>query len=221
MIPCRVFHEASIPIGENKVTSGSITFSTKQFWIFDLDGTLTLPVHDFGYIRRELDIPELADILDHLDSLPDAEAAIRHARLHQIELELARKAVASTGAVTMLAKLHQAGAQLGILTRNARDIALLTLDAIGVGHYFADEDVLGRSEVPPKPDPAGIHRLLSEWGAAPADAVMVGDYLFDLQAGRAAGTTTVHVGRPDGKCWPEVTDLFVATLADLELHFEQ
>lgn len=196
----------------------NISFSSKPFWIFDLDGTLTVPVHDFDFIRRELDIPDLADILEHLVSLPKSEASIRHSRLHQIELELACKAIPSPGAVEILKKLHQSGVQLGILTRNDKDIALLTLDTIGARHYFASENVLGRAEAPPKPDPAGINYLLSEWGANPAETVMVGDYLFDLQAGRAAGTTTVHVGRPDGKSWPEFTDLAVATLADLALY---
>ena len=201
--------------------TSSIAFSSKSFWIFDLDGTLTMPIHDFEFICRELDIPRVADILSYLDNLPESEASVRRSRLHEIEMDLARKATPSAGAVDTLRQLHEAGAQLGILTRNDRNIALLTLDTIEAGHYFVSENILGRSEVPPKPDPAGIHHLLSGWGADPADAVMVGDYLFDLQAGRAAGTTTVHVGRPDGKSWPEFTDFAVATLADLALHFQQ
>jgi len=180
-----------------------------------------MPIHDFEFICRELDIPRVADILSYLDNLPEAEASIRRSRLHEIEMDLARKATPSSGTLEMLTKLHGAGAQMGILTRNERDIALLTLDTIEAGHYFASENILGRSEVPPKPDPAGIHHLLSGWGADPTEAVMVGDYLFDLQAGRAAGTTTVHVGRPDGKSWPEFTDLAVASLTDLALHFQQ
>lgn len=190
----------------------------KSYWIFDLDGTLTVPVHDFAYIRQELEIPAEADILDHLEQLPLAEAARRQARLQEIELELARKALPSAGALEMIARLHRTGATLGILTRNDRDIALLTLDTIGARHYFTDEHVLGRSDALPKPDPEGINLLLSSWGADPADTVMVGDYLFDLQAGRAAGATTVHVARPDGKCWPEMTDLAVLDLAELASH---
>ncbi|MEI6207485.1 MAG: HAD family hydrolase [Desulfuromonadales bacterium] len=201
--------------------AGRISFSSKSFWIFDLDGTLTVPIHDFDFICRELDIPRVADILSYLDNLPEAEASIRRARLHEIEMDLARKALPSAGAVETLRQLHESGAQLGILTRNERDIALLTLDTIEAGLYFASENILGRSEVSPKPDPAGIHHLLSVWGADPAEAVMVGDYLFDLQAGRAAGTTTVHVGRPDGKSWPAFTDLAVATLHDLAPYFQQ
>lgn len=44
---------------------------------------------------------------------------------------------------------------------------------------------------------------------------MVGDYLFDLQAGRAAGAVTVHVGRPDGQRWPEMSDVIVDDLTQL------
>jgi HAD superfamily hydrolase (TIGR01509 family) len=195
--------------------AGRRPLGRKPFWIFDLDGTLTRPVHDFGYIRRELTIPEGSDILEHLESLPQHESAVRHARLQEIELELARKAQPSPGALTVLARLADAGARLGILTRNERGIALLTLETIGARHFFAEADVLGRDEALPKPDPEGIRRLLSSWGGTPDEAVMVGDYLFDLQAGRAAGTATVHVGRPDGMVWPEFTDLAIATLAEL------
>lgn len=45
--------------------------------------------------------------------------------------------------------------------------------------------------------------------------VMVGDYLFDLQPGKAAGAITIHVGRPDGQRWPNVSDVIVDNLADL------
>ena len=192
-----------------------MSLHTKSFWIFDFDGTLTLPVHDFEHIRRELDMPVIADILGYLDSLPEADASWRHARLQEIETELAYQAKPAPGALDTVAKLHKSGAQLGILTRNDRDIALLILETIGIGHYFAEDNVLGRKEAPPKPDPAGIHHLMAKWGAEPSKAVMVGDYLFDLQAGRAAGVTTVHVGRLDGKAWLEYTDHAVATLNEL------
>jgi len=196
-----------------------MSLRSKSYWIFDLDGTLTVPVHDFEYIRRELDIPAVADILGHLDSLPEAEASQRRIRLQEIEIGLARKARPSPGALQAVETLHRSGAQLGILTRNDRDIALLTLATIGLEPFFPKSHILGRDEAPPKPDPAGIRHLLAGWGAKPADAVMVGDYLFDLQAGRAAGATTIHVARPDGKKWQELTDYAVASLDELTSHF--
>lgn len=184
-------------------------------WIFDLDGTLTKPVHDFAYIRRELAIPEGSDILGHLHTLAPAEAVLRHDRLNEIEFELARGAEAAHGAVELVEMLGRRGYRLGILTRNSREVALLTLEAIGIAGLFREESVIGRGEAPPKPDPEGIFRLLSDWRADAADGVMVGDYLFDLQAGRAAGVATLHVGRPDGQRWPDCTDYAVGSLAEM------
>jgi len=34
-----------------------------RHWVFDMDGTLTIAVHDFAAIRRALEIPEEDDIL--------------------------------------------------------------------------------------------------------------------------------------------------------------
>ena len=55
----------------------------RHCWIFDLDGTLTLPVHDFAFIRPELAIPDGSDILGHLDTLLPDEADLRNRRLSQ------------------------------------------------------------------------------------------------------------------------------------------
>jgi phosphoglycolate phosphatase-like HAD superfamily hydrolase len=121
-------------------------------WIFDLDGTLTLPVHDFGFIRRELEIPDGEDILGHLETLPPEIASHRYMLLDDIERELANQATASPGVLELLNYLCQRNVRMGILTRNSRDVALATLETIGVRHYFVEDCVLGHSEAPPKPD---------------------------------------------------------------------
>lgn len=184
-------------------------------WVFDLDGTLTEPVHDFAAIRAELGIPGGVDILGHIDGQPAAEAERLHARLDAIEEELAGRAEAAAGAVRLVAVLAGQGARLGIVTRNTKRIALRVLATIGVGEHFAPEHVIGRHDAPPKPDPQGIARLGAAWGAAGGAMVMVGDYLFDLQSGRAAGAATVHVDRSRVFRWPELTDLAVASLEEL------
>ena len=188
----------------------------RRCWIFDLDGTLTLPVHDFPAIRTALGMAESDfDILHFLASLPSAEAAARHARLIEIEYELADKTAAAPGAGRLLDQLLRRDARVGILTRNTREIALHTLGQIGLKGYFTSDDILGRDEAAPKPHPEGIEKLLAAWGSAPDESVMVGDYLFDLQVGRAAGTATIHVDRSRAFRWPELADLSVATLDEL------
>ena len=184
-------------------------------WIFDLDGTLTVAVHDFAAIRRELEIPDGSDILDHLSALPLHRARPLHDRLQQIELELAGVTHAATGAFTLLEQLHGSGVQLGILTRNSRENALRTLDLIGLGEFFSPDHVLGRDEASPKPDPDGIHYLARLWGTTPESTVMVGDYQYDLQAGRSAGSLTIHVDTTRSFRWPELADVSVTTLEEL------
>jgi HAD superfamily hydrolase (TIGR01549 family) len=197
------------------ITAAAMTLQRRGHWIFDLDGTLTVAVHDFGYIRGELGIPLGTDILGHLSALPHHEALPLHARLQEIELELSGATSAAAGAHQLLRRLRDSGARLGILTRNTRENALRTLDLVGLGDYFAPDDILGRDEALPKPDPDGIFRLVQRWGADPAAAVMVGDYLYDLQAGRLAGALTVHVDSSRSFIWPELADVAVGTLAEL------
>lgn len=188
----------------------------RSYWIFDLDGTLTVPVHDFPAIRSALGMADTdSDILLFLDSLPAAEAAARHARLIEIEYGLADRTVAAPGAGRLLDQLLRRDARVGILTRNTREIALHTLGQIGLDGYFTSDDVLGREEATPKPHPEGIEKLLAAWGSAPDETVMVGDYLFDLQVGRAAGTATIHVDSSGAFLWPELADLSVSTLEEL------
>ncbi|WP_328795634.1 HAD family hydrolase [Halopseudomonas xiamenensis] len=177
-------------------------------WIFDLDGTLTVAQHDFPAIRRELGIPADEDILKHLGRLPIAEREQLNARLDAIELRLAAEVAPAPGAADLVRQLHDSGMRLGILTRNLRKVAMASLERIGVLDCFAPEHILGRNDAPPKPAPDGIHQLLADWQLQHSEAVMVGDFRFDLEAGRAAGCHTCLVF-PDN-AWPELTDLHVA-----------
>ena len=191
-----------------------MTLRHLSHWVFDLDGTLTLAVHDFAAIRRHLGIPEQADILHHLAELPATEREAKHAWLFEHERELAVAARPAPGAVALIRRLHEEGRPLGILTRNARDLALLTLAAIGLEDCFDPAAVLGRDEAAPKPDPGGLLRLAELWQVAPARLVMVGDHRYDLECGRAVGCHTLRVNQP-GDPWPAARDQRFETCAEI------
>jgi len=192
-----------------------VDLDRRGYWIFDMDGTLTVAVHDFDAIRAELGLAPKQPILEQLALLPEAEARALYARLDELELELARGARAAEGAERLLESLAARGTQLGILTRNSFANALETLRACGLAKYFAPACVLGREAAAPKPDPQGIRRLLSHWRAEPHQAVMVGDYRFDLLAGRAAGTATVYVDTEREFPFAEHADVSVDSLVAL------
>lgn len=185
-----------------------------RHWVFGMDGTLTVAVHDFEAIKRALDIPQSDDILQHLAALPAAEAAAKHAWLLSHERELAQAAQAAPGAVQLVRELQARGCRLGILTRNAQPLAMVTLQAIGLADCFASVDVIGRDEALPKPDPAGLLHLAQQWQVAPSALVMVGDYLFDLECAHAAGASGVLVNLPDNP-WPQVSVGYARDCAEL------
>jgi len=185
-----------------------------RHWVFDMDGTLTLAVHDFAAIKRALDIPLEHDILQHLAALPEALAAAKYAWLLEHERELALAAQPAPGAIELVRSLQARDCRLGILTRNAHELALVTLQAIGLGDCFASADILGRDEAPPKPHPGGLLHLAERWQVAPGELVMVGDYRYDLECARAAGARSVLVNLAENP-WPQLADHFAVDCAAL------
>lgn len=188
---------------------------TARHWVFDMDGTLTQPVHDFAAIRKALDIPPLDDILDHLAALPMPERTAKQAWLLEHERALAQAAQPALGAVELIHYLQQRGDYLGILTRNARELALITLEAIGVVNCFDPKCILGRDEAPPKPRPDGLLQLAHHWHVIPQQMVMVGDYFNDLACAHAAGAYRVLVNVTDNP-WADITDLHLPNCHSLQ-----
>ena len=195
--------------------SDNYTLLQRKYWIFDLDGTLTVAVHDFNAIRNELGIPAGQPILKTIESLPENESLALQQKLQDIEENLARNAKPAQGVKNLLEALHRRNYHLGILTLNSRENAWFTLESLGLADYFNEDSVIGRWCVEPKPSPKGIHRLLNHWEVAANDALIVGDYLYDLQVGRAAEIGTIHVDPKGEFSWPELADIQVNSLAEL------
>ncbi len=189
----------------------------KTAWVFDLDGTLTVPVHDFAHMRKELGMQPDADILKTLSQMPEDKKQHLTARLDELEAFYAKQAKAAAGVEALICHLAQKGCQLGILTRNTKEMAILSLQAIGVGQHFDHVTIIGRDEAPHKPDPQGLFEILGHWQKSVEEAVMVGDFRFDLEVGRAAGTCTVHISGNEAR-WPQLTDYHFDTLQQLHNH---
>ncbi len=193
-----------------------ISLTTCTHWIFDMDGTLTIAVHDFAAIRAALNIPETGGIIEAIDSLPADEAKAKHQQLEEIELDYARQALPQPNAHELLQGLSKLSRPMGILTRNSRQNALVTLAACNLLDFFQPEHILGRESAAPKPSPAGIEMLLKMWGAQAEQAVICGDFRYDLEAGRNANTATVYVDIDDENEWTNLADFRVLNLSELK-----
>jgi HAD superfamily hydrolase (TIGR01509 family) len=184
-------------------------------WIFDLDGTLTVSAHNFEHMRRELGLEPQAPILEALQAMPESEAAPLWEMLNELEFYYAGKASVMQGANELLQKLHASGRQLAILTRNTMPVVKHTLQACKIDHFFPLDHILDRDSCIPKPSPDGVERLLRFWQADADDTVMVGDYLYDLEAGKGAGVATIHVDTRGDVDWSEFTDIRVEELGEI------
>lgn len=189
----------------------------KKYWLFDMDGTLTCAMHDFDAIRAKLDLPIGVPILEALAAMPADQALEKHRGLDKLELDMAAGAKPQPGCIELLEHLAAMQLQMGIVTRNGKEIAYATLKACGLEHFFNEQTIIGRHCCAAKPDPAGIHLLLQRWSAKAEQAVMVGDYLFDLEAGLAAGVATVHMDVSGRFEWPHLSTHSVTSLTQLRL----
>lgn len=183
--------------------------------IFDLDGTLTEPLLDFDAIRAEIGLPVGLPILEQLAGASPAEQARAEAILRRHERAAIEAAVLAEGCRELLAVLERAGIPRGILTRNTREAVELFCARFGLAASV--QGSYTREDGPPKPDPAGVLQLCAAFGIAPAETLVVGDYKFDILAGRAAGARTALVtGEPpaDLAGWGP-PDLVVPSLGEL------
>jgi HAD superfamily hydrolase (TIGR01549 family) len=157
--------------------------------VFDLDGTLVVQHLDFEAMRREIGLPAGTPLLEALDRMHGEERAAAMAVIRRNELAAAETAVLNPGVADFLGWLDERGVRRAVLSRNMRVAVDRVLSRCGLSF----DPVLAREDAPYKPNPAGVRQICEAWQLAPAEVLMVGDYLYDLQAGRGAGTRTALV----------------------------
>lgn len=155
--------------------------------IFDLDGTLVDSRLDFDQMRAEMDLPPGLPVLEAIEQMAEPRASECREILARHEWAGVERATAMPGVIELLEQLHALQLRLAVLTRNSRAIADATLQRCGLRF----DEVIGREDAPAKPDPTAILQLCKRWQLAVTEVAIVGDYRFDLEAGRRAGSRTV------------------------------
>ncbi len=156
--------------------------------IFDLDGTLVDSRLDFDAMRHEMGLPAGVPILEGLANIPDGQVRDRMLEvLRTHELRGADESVLFEGVLEFLSHVNHVGISTAVLTRNSRETTERTLNRWGLSF----SQIVTREDAPPKPDPAGVRLIARRWGLPTHQIIVIGDYLFDLQAGRRAGMRSV------------------------------
>ena len=168
--------------------------------LFDFDGTLTHPgALDFAAIKREVGCPPDQFVLEWILALPRGEARDAAAQaLERFELAAADASAPNEGAEELVRRLKADGLAVGVLTRNglpAVERALRRFPSLTAADF--DVVVTRDEDVAPKPAPDGVLHAAAKLGAAPEETLVVGDYLLDMRAGRAAGAVTAYLANGD------------------------
>jgi HAD superfamily hydrolase (TIGR01549 family) len=158
--------------------------------VFDMDGTLTVPVIDFAYMRQQVGV-HTGDILDVISTWPPEEQKRAHAAIAAIEDQALRDMQAMPGLLNLCKLLDELRVPRGLITRNVKR----SIEYFHINHFPLPPFIPAISrecEFPYKPSPAALIHICESWGIAPSQCVMVGDSAKDdVVCGNRAGAITV------------------------------
>ena len=96
------------------------------------------------------------------------------------------------GISELLGELKNSGIKLGVFSAANTKAARIRVEHAGLLDYF-DEVLGGDSVANSKPHPDGLLHLMEKFDVDPLATAYIGDMVADVEAGRAAGVTTVAV----------------------------
>ena len=105
---------------------------------------------------------------------------------------IADHSVPYPGVVAAMDALAEAGCRLAICTNKTERLARMLVEALGWSPRFAA--ILGGDSLAVrKPDPEHLLATIRAAGGEPSDSAFIGDTHFDVNAGLAAGVSTIAV----------------------------
>jgi phosphoglycolate phosphatase len=186
---------------------------TVRLAVFDCDGTLSdgqaaicaamaegfaeagLAAPDPHQVRRIVGL-SLPSAIARLAPEESPEAQVRAVQAYKSSFFRARERglvqePLFEGIAELLARLHGAGWTLGVATGKSGRGLTSCLTMHGVFDLFVTLQTADRH--PSKPHPSMLETAMAEAGALPADTVMIGDTVYDIEMALAAGVRAIGV----------------------------
>ena len=177
--------------------------------LFDLDGTLVDSLDDLtdavnhmlaGFGRHRLEPAQVRQLVGKgarnlvqralaTDSPGEIDRGLT-AFTEFNALHIADKSRLYPGARDLLQQLAADGIRMAVISNKQEALSRLILKTLEVDAFF---DIIagGDTFAEMKPSPLPLARVVDEFGCSPAEAVMVGDSINDIQAGNRAGISTI------------------------------
>ena len=179
------------------------------YLVFDFDGTLAdttegilktteatlermgLPAADPALVQQAIGLPLQGSL--RAAGVPEERIAEGVDTYHELFYELAPRHISIyPGVKEGLGMLAAQGVRMGIATSRSEHSLVTLLSEHGILHHF---EVLGTVQCVerPKPAPDLVQWVLERFGAAPEEAMVIGDTTYDIAMGAAAGCRTCAV----------------------------
>ena len=177
--------------------------------LFDLDGTLVDSLQDLtdavnhmlaGFGRPALNTFEVKQLVGKgarnlvqralaTSSSVDIEAGLA-AFTEFNEIHIADNSRLYPGVLELLQQLRADGIRMAVISNKNEALSRLILKALKVDVYF---DIIagGDTFLEMKPSPLPLLQVIEKLCSSPADSIMVGDSINDIQAGNRAKITTI------------------------------
>ena len=187
-------------------------------FVFDLDGTLINSSGDLAVavnsMRRHYGLTDLSEdlIVSFIGngarklaerSIDHDQAGVDHAEATETMLDYYKEKICVKTdfyptVLETLKTLREAGAKMVVFTNKPQASTDLIAETLGFDKIF--DLVMGPEEAGGlKPDPAGLERVMKDFGLAKEDILMIGDHHTDLHAAGALGIDSCFVTYGFGK----------------------
>lgn len=163
-------------------------------FIFDLDGTLVTSSLDFLVIKAEIGCPIDEDLLIYIEQLPTEQQRSEAMHIvHFHEMKDAQSCDWIPGARAFVDECAARALPMAIVTRNSQRSSKVKVEK----NNIPIELLLTRENSKPKPNPAALLDIAREFQLPVDQMMMVGDYKYDLEAGRNANMPSCLVNFSD------------------------
>jgi len=178
--------------------------------LFDLDGVLVENKLNFRKISREIFEEERLPLLENISRIKNPLNKKRaYAILEKHETGAATTCRLKEGVPQLFQLLNQHGIKKGIVTRNSRKSADIIIKRFGLTF----DAIVTREDAPPKPARDPIILACKKMELSTNEIVFLGDYEFDMIAGRKANVFTVLL-KSHSQPYSQYADLVVESIAD-------
>jgi len=178
---------------------------------FDLDGTITKTLVQFAPYKKRIGC-KIGDVLTYIKKQDLDRQQAMYQILEEYEYQIQKDCILNDGFLDLMDFLNDRDIKTGIITRASRHHATQVIQKLGIPITC----VIGREETEPKPSGKPLIHLSSLLKKPLHKMICVGDFLWDILAGKNAHVTTVLLATDVSRKYIHLPDYAIYHLASLK-----